>query len=165
HVQPNGAYHYHGVPSALIEVLAAKKGTDKTMLLLGWAADGFPIYGPYGHTNPKDKTSAFAKVKPSYRLRQGQRPNGPGGNFDGTFVEDYEYVQGAGDLDECNGRVGVTPEFPDGIYHYYLTEEFPFIPRAFRGTPDRGFLLPHGPPPFPPPFGKGKFKGPPPPPR
>jgi hypothetical protein len=25
------------------------------------------------------------------------------------------------DLDECSGHVGVTPEFPEGIYHYHLT--------------------------------------------
>jgi YHYH protein len=54
-------------------------------------------------------------------------------------------VKGAGDLDECNGRVGVTPEFPGGTYHYYLTSDFPFIPRLYRGTPDSSFER-HGPP-------------------
>src|SRR5262249_28293836 len=44
-----------------------------------------------------------------------------------------------GDLDECNGRFGVTPEFPEGIYHYYVTEEFPFVGRMWRGTPDPSF--------------------------
>ena len=39
----------------------------------------------------------------------------PGGAYDGIFVEDFEYVPGSGDLDECGGRTGVTPEFPGGI--------------------------------------------------
>jgi hypothetical protein len=78
-------------------------------------------------------------LKPSYRVRQGARNGGPGGRFDGTFVQDWEFVAGSGDLDECNGRFGPTPEFPDGIYHYYLTDAFPFIPRQWAGTPDASF--------------------------
>ena len=42
-----------------------------------------------------------------------------------------------GDLDETNGRFGATPEFPNGTYHYVLTDAFPFIPRAWRGTPEQ----------------------------
>ena len=49
-------------------------------------------------------------------------------------TQDYEYVAGSGDLDECNGRVGVTPEFPNGTYHYYITDTFPFIQRCVKGT-------------------------------
>ena len=32
----------------------------------------------------------------------------------GTFTSDYQYVANSGDLDECNGRTGVTPEYPAG---------------------------------------------------
>ena len=52
----------------------------------------------------------------------------------GTFTQDFEYVAGLGDLDECNGRFGVTPEFPNGIYHYYITDAFPYIQRCVKGT-------------------------------
>ena len=79
-------------------------------------------------------------MRASYRLKPGQRPGGPGGSYDGRFTADYEYVKGSGDLDECNGRFGVTPEFPQGTYHYYLTEEFPYIGRLWRGTPDPSFF-------------------------
>ena len=60
---------------------------------------------------------------------------GPGGSYDGAFVQDYNFVAGAGDLDECNGRMCITPEFPRGTYAYFLTEDWPVIPRGFRGTP------------------------------
>jgi hypothetical protein len=135
HVQPNGAYHYHGLPVGLID----RKGGIKQMLLIGYAADGFPIYGPYAYSDAKDAKSELRLLKPSYRIKAGQRPDGPGGKYDGTFVQDYEYVQGLGDLDECNGRVGVTPEFPDCTYYYVLTDSYPFVPRMFKGTPDDSF--------------------------
>ncbi|MDB5319859.1 MAG: hypothetical protein JWN40_1490 [Phycisphaerales bacterium] len=142
HVQPNGAYHYHGIPVGLVFALTDGK---ERMALVGWAADGFPIYNPVGYSDPKDATSAVKGLKSGYRVKKGTRPGGPGGAYDGTFVADYEYVVGAGDLDECNGVVGVTPEYPKGIYHYVLTEEFPFVPRMYRGTPDGSFST-HGPP-------------------
>ena len=143
HVQPNGAYHYHGLPVGLIE----KLGAGRKMVLIGYAADGFPIYEEYGYGDPNDPASTIRKIRSSYQLRQGQRPTGPGKNFDGTFVQDYEYVPGAGDLDQCNGRSGVTPDNPKGIYHYFITSEFPFIPRCYRGAPDASFRKRPGPPP------------------
>jgi hypothetical protein len=146
HVQPNGAYHYHGVPTDLLARLSAGR---KGMTLLGWAADGFPIYGVWAHRKAADAGSETVAMKSSYRLKQGTRPttNGqPGGTYDGIFVEDFEYIAGSGDLDESSGRFGVTPEFPEGTYYYVLTSDFPFVPRAFRGTPDASFAPRGGPP-------------------
>lgn len=135
HVQPNGAYHYHGLPIGLIE----KLGDGKKMLLVGYAADGFPIYVLYGYADAKNAKSEIKKLRSSYHLKEGRRPKGPGETYDGTFVEDYVYIADSGDLDECNGRFGVTPEYPDGTYHYFVTSKFPFIPRCFRGIPDDSF--------------------------
>lgn len=135
HVQPGGAYHYHGLPP-----FAMPKGDAMNqMVLAGWAADGYPIYVQYGHSEPSNLLSPMKYLRSSYQLRKGIRPSGPGGRFDGTFVEDYEFVFGTGDLDECNGRFGATPEFPEGTYHYFLTEAFPFVPRFFRAKPDISF--------------------------
>lgn len=146
HVQPpTGLYHYHGVPTALVERLGAERSAP-SMILVGWAADGFPIYGRWGYDEALDPASAVRGLKPGYRLRAGMRPDGgPGGAYDGTFVEDFEFVPGAGDLDECNGRYGVTPEFPRGTYYYVITDEFPFVPRLFRGVPDESFRKPRRP--------------------
>lgn len=162
HVQPTGAYHYHGLPTGLIIKLT---GGKPAMVLIGWAADGFPIYGPWGHEQPGDPASPLKRVTSSYQVKKGSRPKGaPTGSYDGTFVADYEYVVGSGDLDECNGRFGPTPEFPDGIYHYHIIDAFPYIPRLFKGTPDPSFER-RGPPggggPGGRPKGKGKGKGPP----
>jgi hypothetical protein len=145
HVQPNGAYHYHGVPVALLRRVS---GGREQMSLVGWAADGFPIYALWGHREAGDATSSQVKLRSSYRLKPGTRPATgvqPGGAYDGIFVEDFDYIPGSGDLDECGGRMGVTPEFPKGTYHYVLTEDFPFVPRFFRGQPDASFAQRGGP--------------------
>lgn len=138
HVQPTGAYHYHGLPTGLI---AKKKGKNE-MTLVGYAADGFPLYNQYGYSDPKDSKSKLKEMKGSYQLKRGTRPGGskgPGGKYDGTFDQDWEYVEDSGDLDKCNGRFGVTPEHPEGIYHYYVTNTFPYIMREFKGVPDDSF--------------------------
>ncbi len=156
HVQPTGAYHYHSVPKPLVI-------SKNNMTQLGWAADGFPIYGPYGPTNSMDSKSPFKSLKGSYQLKEGNRPSGPGGKYDGRFVQDWQYVHKSGDLDECNGRFGITPEFPNGTYYYVVTEDYPWVPRYFRGTPDTSFQRrPGGGP--PPGGGRGRPGGPPPPP-
>ena len=139
HVQPNGSYHYHALPTGLVEKLG---GDGKAMRHLGWAADGYPIYSSWAPTDPQDLKSPLREMKSSYRLKSGARPaqeNGPGGNYDGRFTQDFEFAPGHGDLDECNGRTGVTPEFPDGTYYYCLSRDFPFVPRMWHGTPDPSF--------------------------
>ena len=142
HCQKSGEYHYHGMPTGLIDVVSEGKGATGRLLMLGYASDGFPIYGPFSYDDAMDPSSEIRLMKSSYRLLSGMRPDGPGGAYDGTMVEDYEYDRSTGDLDECNGRFGVTPEYPDGTYYYVITEEFPSIPRMTRGEPDESFY--HG---------------------
>jgi hypothetical protein len=153
HVQPNGAYHYHGMPTAL---LARLTGGKDQMVLVGWAADGFPIYGPWIPTDANDLNSALKRAQASYHVKAGNRPDGPGGAHDGKFGKDWEYVAGTGDLDECNGRFGKTPEFPAGTYYYVVTDGYPFVSRLWRGTPDASFIRRGPPPGGGPDGGKGK---------
>ncbi len=147
HVQPNGAYHYHGMPELLIDFFGDSNG----MTLIGWASDGFPVYARYGYADPEDSQSQLKALTTSYRLKSQpdeNRPNtltailgGPNATNNinkpipmGAFTQDYEYVKGLGDLDECNGIFGVTPEFPDGIYYYVVTDDFPFFTRCLKGN-------------------------------
>src|SRR5215213_1492786 len=103
-------------------------GKDARMTLVGWAADGYPIYAGFGYAVADDPKSPLKKLRPSYRLKSGTRPGGaegPGGKYDGAFTADFEFVDELGDLDEFNGRTGVTPEFGEGTYYYVLTDSFP----------------------------------------
>jgi hypothetical protein len=131
HVQPGGVYHYHGMPEGLI----TKLGKGQAMTLVGWAADGFPVYARYGHSVATDAQSALKLIKSSYRVKATPDANRPATSLYpmGTFMQDYEYVSALGDLDECNGRSGVTPEFPGGIYHYFATDTYPYLQRCIKG--------------------------------
>jgi hypothetical protein len=133
HVQPGGAYHYHGVPQAMLSP-AARAG--QAMALVGWAVDGYPIYARVGHADPATLASPLRVMRSSWRLKAHPDTGRPSVDFApmGTFTQDYEYVRGSGDLDECNGRTDVTAEFPRGIYHYYATDTFPYIQRCVKGT-------------------------------
>jgi len=134
HVQPNGQYHYHGMPNQFIGKLNSASTTSMT--LVAWAADGFPIYANYGYSTAGSATSALKEMKGSYRVKTSPDAGRPAtSSFPmGHFVQDWEYAANTGDLDECNGRIGVTPEFPQGIYHYYITKTYPFIQRCVKGT-------------------------------
>ena len=139
HVQPNGAYHYHALPRGIV---IEHGGDQKNMLLVAWSADGFPVYTAQAHSDPKDAQSPLREMKSSYQLKKGTRPEppaGPGDPYDGRFTQDFEYVRGSGDLDECNGRFGVTHEFPEGSYYYCISAKFPFVARQWRGEPDASF--------------------------
>ncbi|MFT6452322.1 MAG: hypothetical protein ACJA06_001820 [Halocynthiibacter sp.] len=134
HVQPTGAYHYHGLPIGLMQQLGWSASAASP--LIGWASDGYPIYAITAASN-----GAVREMKSSYKLRSGKRPggSGPSGAYDGAFVQDYTYVAGSGDLDAHNGAMVRTAEYPEGTYAYFLTKSFPVIPRSLKGAPDASF--------------------------
>ena len=152
-------YHHHQNPSAFnVETLPSSSICNVYLAdglyvpnstthgpLIGFAADGFPIYGAYGYTDPLNASSPIKRITPSYQLRnitaRTTLPNGtaavgptltqmvqimgPGAPqiqaVLGAYLEDFEYVAGLGDLDESNGRFCKTPEYPNGIYCYFAT--------------------------------------------
>ena len=142
HVQPTGKYHYHGKPTLYLESLNI---STTIMTLIGYAADGFPISYKYAYSTSSDANSNVVEMTSSYQLKSGDRPGdgetAPCGSYDGVYSNDYEFVSGLGDLDEANGRNGVTPEYPNGTYYYIITDAFPSIPRYFRGTPSEDFKI------------------------
>jgi len=58
----------------------------------------------------------------SYTL-DGSRAKGPSTSKYplGSFVNDYIYRHNSGSLDKNNGRFCVTPDYPNGVYAYFLT--------------------------------------------
>lgn len=67
--------------------------------------------------------------------------------FDGFGVYGPQGADGDAptDLDECNGHFGPTPDSPEGIYHYHLTETDPYSLRCYHGEIDTSQFQP-GPP-------------------
>jgi hypothetical protein len=146
-----GNYHHHQNPSAFnLDQLVISDVCDlyaadglyvinetQHSPLIGYAYDGFPIYGAYGYLHP-DGSGGIVRMKSSYVLRDITTRttyadgtdviDGPPVNATyplGLFREDYEFdaALAAGDdyLDEHNGRFTVTPEYPQGIYCYFAT--------------------------------------------
>lgn len=149
-----GNYHHHQNPSAFKldkEVVSdvcnlydadGLYAIDETQHspLIGYAYDGFPIYGAYGFKN-SDGSGGIARIKSGYQLRDiTTRENGPDVDLEleitvmmntrtetlflGYFREDYEHIVHPGEedyLDEHNGRFCITPEYPDGTYAYFAT--------------------------------------------
>ena len=114
HVGRGGLYHYHGIAKHLLSISGSS--------LVGYAGDGFEI-----HYLPIDKKTGWA-------LKKGKRPaGGPPGAYDGLFNEDYEYVGGDNTLDQCNGGS------LEGSYAYFITDEYPFLPRCLYGKVSKDF--------------------------
>ena len=137
HSNGPGEYHYHGVPVRYFGDSLRIDGSSHSPLV-GYAADGFPIYYKYVYANPSDPTSAIVGLNSGYSLKAGIRPGdgvtAPDGPYDGLYVEDYAYSSVGATLDDCNGRFGVTPEYPNGTYYYVMTDNWPYFPRCFYGT-------------------------------
>lgn len=146
-----GNYHHHQNPSAFnldltvistvcnlyaADGLYAIDSTEHSPLI-GFAYDGFPIYGAYGYKNA-DGTGGVVRIKSSYTLRNittrtqyadgSTVTSGPPVSTTyplGYFREDYQYNATSAAtpdyLDEHNGRFCVTPEYPNGIYAYFCT--------------------------------------------
>ena len=87
--------------------------------IIGWAYDGNPIYGPFGYEDPNDINSTIRILDTGYTLDSSKVENRPSGFNVGQFIEDYIYDNN-GQLDIHNGRFCKTPDFPNGIYAYFV---------------------------------------------
>jgi hypothetical protein len=144
-------YHHHQNPSAFnldLQVISTVCNLyladglyviDSTVHspLIGFAYDGFPIYGAYGYKNA-DGTGGIVRMKSSFSLRSITTRTT---YYDGTVVaagpvvsvshplgeykEDYMFIAPTASqpdyLDIHNGRFCVTPEYPLGTYCYFAT--------------------------------------------
>ena len=87
--------------------------------IIGWAYDGNPIYGPFGYDDPTNSNSQIRNLATSYVLSPSSVVDRPSGFKNEFFVDDYKF-DNSGDLDKHNGRYGKTPEFPNGVYAYFV---------------------------------------------
>ena len=136
HPAPGGEYHHHVNPKCLYNDSLNNVHSP----IIGYAFDGFPIYGAYGFTN-SNGSGPIKRMRSSYVLNTGTtRTNGPNVNATyplGAFIEDRTFVSGSGDLDRHNGRFCVTPDYPNGIYAYFVTIDsnlYPVYPYVIGPT-------------------------------
>ena len=86
HQQNTGTYHYHADPIALRYLVGdhvdynattrtyseSTNAVTKHSPLLGFVADGLPVYGPYGYSNPTNPASGIRRMISGYVIRDGQ---------------------------------------------------------------------------------------------
>ncbi|MBK9332389.1 MAG: YHYH protein [Ignavibacteria bacterium] len=159
HPAPGGVYHYHINMKRLYSPDSSKHSP-----ILGYMFDGFPLYGPYAYSNVNGSggirrmRSGFVKRNITVRTTLPDGTVLPANQWgpavstqypSGCFIEDYETATSNFDLDRHNGRFSVTPEYPNGIYAYFITidslgnPEFPYI----IGTTFYGEVVPGNTPP------------------
>jgi hypothetical protein len=85
HQQNRGTYHYHVEPIALRYELGDHVDFDATTKtyresssapqkhspILGWMQDGYPLYGPYGYSNPTNPASGVRRMVSGFAKRNG----------------------------------------------------------------------------------------------
>lgn len=157
-----GNYHHHQNPSAFkldLQVVSSICNlydadglyvidSNEHAPLIGFAYDGYPIYGAYGFKNT-DGTGGITRMRSGYQLRNISTrttwadgtdvPDGPPVTTTyplGYFREDYAFIAQPANpeyLDEHNGRFCITPEYPNGTYAYFTTVDenhnsaFPYV--------------------------------------
>lgn len=113
HTAQRGDYHFHAAPTCLFEEYENQVG-----LVVGYAFDGYPILAPYlcedaNCTTIREVQSSWVLTNPDVR----------------AAWEANEYVEGSGDLDQCNGMV-----MEDGSYAYFATRSFPYFLGCYRAA-------------------------------
>ena len=112
HNGPSG-FHIHLIlTSAETDCLFTPDEVAAEPQLVGYAFDGFPIY------------TGIDQYSSSWELTD-----------ESLFATDtwaaHTYVEGSGDLDQCNGRTD-----DDGNYAYYTTATFPYVLGCYAGIVD-----------------------------
>jgi hypothetical protein len=136
HPNGQGEYHTHVNPTCLYDDSISTVHSP----IIGYAFDGFPIYGAYAYANTNG-TGAIKRMTSSYVMNTGTtRINGPAVSATyplGAFIEDRTFISDSGDLDIHNGRFCVTPEYPNGVYAYFITIDtnlYPVYPYVIGPT-------------------------------
>ena len=146
HQPPTGVYHYHSNPLALRFQLddnvkwdgpQGKYLEDISKLhhspILGWARDGYPIYGPYGYANCTGTGSDLRRMRSGFVIR-----DGTSGSLDTRVAGRKSIGKWAATLHaittapDGQGRVELAPAAfgPDVSAYYYLgryNEDWEFL--------------------------------------
>jgi len=159
-----GSYHYHAITHPIQRDDDQSTGPQGGSPLIGYAKDGFPIYGHW-FVNPE---GTLVKARSGYVLEQYElndgnsrdpyvglpkrfmrgtpptpwdienRPEDFDSDFGlplGRYIDDWVYDNGStGNLDECNGATDI-----NGIYGYYVTDKYPFGPICTFGVHEPSF--------------------------
>lgn len=131
-----GFYHYHQSPFGLLEQIDPGNEGEMGSPIVGFAFDGYPVVGPFAYAD-ETMTSAI-QMQSSYGVYDNRdsfpTPKPTVEDYAmGSFLEDFVYLDGSGNLNEYNmafvkfsddGRAILTDETdPDGDWAYFATTD------------------------------------------
>jgi hypothetical protein len=132
HQQQWGTYHYHAEPIALRYLLGDHVDFDavsktyhesgtapvKHSPVLGWMHDGYPVYGPYGYSNPTDPASGVRRMVSGFTLRNGENGADDLAQSGRTSLPAWEAREQnrSTALQSSEAGPGVGPTYPLGHY-------------------------------------------------
>jgi hypothetical protein len=121
------------------------------------AINGVPFFGPYNAQGQDailvevfDTCNGHAAMRGDYHYHQnpncvysdaaGQHSPVIGFAYDGFAIYGLQDVDGAAptDLDACNGHFGITADAPEGVYHYHVTGDYPYVLGCYSGVVSGG---------------------------
>lgn len=135
HQQQGGTYHYHANPIGLRYLLGdhvdynpvsnvyseSTASVTKHSPILAWVADGYPLYGPYGYSNPTNPASGVRRMISGYVPRNGQ--NGTDNLSTNGALRTYlpawalrEYASAGGTPSGTTNGPAVSSSYPFGRY-------------------------------------------------
>ena len=127
HQPPSGEYHYHANPIALRFLLGdhvdfnpatklyseSHNAVTKHSPIIGWVRDGFPIYGPYGYSDPTNPASGLRRMISGFVARD---TNAPGGLTRTTLPAWAQRAQSRPTLATSQYGPSVSTAYPLGRY-------------------------------------------------
>ena len=151
-VNPNQITSQNMVLRVPITPQVVTSPSDTPLGVMGVAVNGVALFNQYAagrapltseifsfdryNGHPQQNGRYHYHIEPVYLTAQGS------GRLVGVLLDGFP-VYGTRDpggavpsgLDTCNGHIGVTPEFPQGLYHYHIVAAPPYIAGCFRGQP------------------------------
>jgi hypothetical protein len=151
-VNPNRIVSQNMVLRVPVSPQVTTSSSDTPLGVMGVAVNGVALFNQYAaqrapltseilsfdryNGHPQQSGMYHYHIEPVYLTAQGSSRL-VGVLLDGFPVYGTKDASGATptNLDNCNGHVGVTPEYPQGLYHYHIVASPPYIAGCFRGQP------------------------------
>ena len=133
HSAPGGAYHYHANINCTNAGAATGANDPDKCVLIGYMADGFPVYGFCKDSSGKQMTSCYSLnsgvTKVSVTTAAGTL-SGIGSSSSDYTYDTAAFTAGTCNLDKASGAINPTTN----TYSYFMTTEYPWTPIELFGS-------------------------------
>lgn len=133
HSAPGGAYHYHANINCTNAGAATGANDPDKCVLIGYMADGFPVYGFCKDSSGKQMTSCYSLnsgVTTVSVTTAAGTVSGIGSSSNDYTYDTAAFTAGTCNLDKASGAIHPTTN----TYSYFMTTEYPWTPIELFGS-------------------------------